>query len=367
MSLPAAKGALKGRLRRATRNLPLVKSVRLARRRRQIDMASHQLSCVRALPPPPADAVVLVACMRDEALRLPDFLRHYRELGVTRFALIDNDSVDDTAALALNQPDVELFSTSSSFAANNSGMNWINALVRHYGLERWYLYVDLDEHLIYDGCEENDLPALTAHLDACGLWSLPAFMLDMYADRPIWQVHYRPRGRLIDACPFFDRDYEVDSDIGRCWGSRGHRIEYAGGPRHRLFSGGLKFPPTLAKVPLVKWTRDTLYLSPHEIHPRSGNFAPLRGCLLHFKFLSDFHDRAMSALEHGQHWNGSCEYRAYLAELKAKPNLRLSYEGTRRFVDSATLMQYGLITPIDWIRDAAGEQVQQPALRRAAQ
>ena len=45
--------------------------------------------------------IILVSTVRNEAIRMPYFLRYYRELGVNHFLFVDNDSSDgfmDTVA-----------------------------------------------------------------------------------------------------------------------------------------------------------------------------------------------------------------------------------------------------------------------------
>eukprot|EP01031_Cornospumella_fuschlensis_P042141 gene42141-51456_t len=63
-----------------------------------------------------------------EALRLPSTLDHHRRLGVDRFLVIDNGSVDGTVDYLTSQPDVHLFQTTESFAAANDGLHWGNAV-----------------------------------------------------------------------------------------------------------------------------------------------------------------------------------------------------------------------------------------------
>src|SRR5690606_14778872 len=100
--------AWRGRLKRGLRNTWGGVALRRLARQAGIRRAARELRPVKTLAPAAADAITLVACMRDEAIRLPDFLRHYRDLGVSRFILIDNHSRDGSRELALAAPDVEL-------------------------------------------------------------------------------------------------------------------------------------------------------------------------------------------------------------------------------------------------------------------
>ena len=43
---------------------------------------------------------VIVTIARDEMLRLPDYLRHHRAIGIRHFLIVDNGSTDRTAEVA---------------------------------------------------------------------------------------------------------------------------------------------------------------------------------------------------------------------------------------------------------------------------
>ena len=67
--------------------------------------------------------------VRDEVNRLPHLLAHHRRLGITRFFVVDNGSTDGSREFAQAQPDVHLFTTTTSYQAANLGIDWIVALL----------------------------------------------------------------------------------------------------------------------------------------------------------------------------------------------------------------------------------------------
>src|SRR5258705_2465086 len=87
--------------------------------------------------------ILLFARCRNEALRLPAFLRHYRGLGVDRFFIVDNDSSDGSIEYLAGQPDVQLFCTSRRYREARSGIDWLNALLRTFGVVAWCVTVDI--------------------------------------------------------------------------------------------------------------------------------------------------------------------------------------------------------------------------------
>ena len=278
--------------------------------------------------------------VRNEALRLPDNLRHHRALGVSRFFIVDNGSADGTLDYLLSQPDVHLFSTQESFAAGKFGMAWMNPLLDEYGDGHWTLTVDADELLIFPGFESVGLPRVTAHLDRLGARALFCMLLDMYADAPLKNIGYRAGDSLIAACPWFDpapyRTVQV-ADFPN--------LQVYGGVRERVFrfSGmAAPHPPTISKVPLVKWQKGMRFLNcTHALTPVA--LAQMTGALLHFKFLDDFYDRVRIEAGRGEHFAGGLEYKIYAELLARDPALNLRDAGSVRLESSRQLVELGLM------------------------
>jgi len=59
------------------------------------------------------DDIVVVSNVYNEALRLPYFLTYYRNPGVKKFFIVDNNSTDETAEILKNAPDVIYFQAAS--------------------------------------------------------------------------------------------------------------------------------------------------------------------------------------------------------------------------------------------------------------
>ena len=110
----------------------------------------HEFKCIeRKTGSIKANNILLFACLRNEMLRLPFFLAHYRRLGVDQFLLVDNGSDDGSVAFLQDQPDVSLWSANAGYKAARFGMDWLTALQWKHGSGHWCLTVDIDELLIY--------------------------------------------------------------------------------------------------------------------------------------------------------------------------------------------------------------------------
>jgi hypothetical protein len=323
------------------------------------------------------------AC-RNERLRLPAFLRHYRGLGVNRFFIIDNDSSDGTAEYLAGQPDVCLFATDARFHEANDGTDWLNALLVEYGVGCWCVTVDVDELLVYPGSEQAPLRTLTAYLDQRGCEALSCLLLDLYPAGPLNACSYNPDEDLLSAAPYFDIGPYDKSQFNLCPG-----VLIKGGMRARVFYPefrarrlGAKIfdtmlyrvalrapllrdnkwlnaqrrpsPPCLTKVPLVRWDKDSKYL--HCTHWISRKIvAQETGSLLHFKFLHDFHSRSIEEAARGEHYDGATEYRRYAERLRQNPDMSLMYEESTRFEGTTQLVGLGLMQDTEhWASARAG-------------
>lgn len=330
----------------------------------------------------------LFCIVQNEELRLPDFLRHYRQLGVARFFFVDNNSTDDTAKFLATQNDVHVFSAAGSFLGAGFGVDWHNQLLKTYGSDHWCVIADADELFVYPDCEAVSLPQFCARLETCGYTALQAVLLDMYSDKPMANLGYHSGDALLQACPYFDRDYQFVKRHGLPWQSPPFpAVEPIGGPRSRLFfpqqyhasgwrrfaikslfrlfkpladrgwlhSGQIPHPePQLFKIPLIKWQPDFTMITPHRMN--KVPLAQASGALLHFKFLDDFAARTVAAIKHGQHYGGNIEYQRYGALLSSNPTLTFMYAGSQRYKSSQDLVRAGIIQPLGQDGDADNEE-----------
>lgn len=274
-------------------------------------------------------------------LRLPYFIRFYREMGASLFVMADNESCDGTTEYLAEQPDVLLFRASGRYSDSRCGVDWLNRLLRQFGRDRWCLTVDADELLVFPHCERLDLAALTRHLEANGANALPTFLLDMYPRVPIRDLRYEAGAPFVSACPYFDATgYLEHETVGP-----GRRLPARGGPRYRLFWKGHERenpPPFLVKFPLVRWSDDQGYeVSTHVVaDARPGE---VTGALLHFKFLDDFIARAETEAARREHFNGASQYAAYWDVVSADPDACAFHAGSTRYAGSRQLLDLGLI------------------------
>lgn len=296
------------------------------------------------------DAILLFATLRNERVRLPYFLKYYRDLGIDHFLFVDNDSTDGSRDYLAAQPDVSLWTTPASYRKSRFGMDWIMSLLRAHGHNRWCLTVDVDEFLIYPFCETRPLRALTDWLDASSIRTFSAMMLDMYPQGPIQDQPYREGQNPFEIAQWFDSGnytFTRNWPYGNLW--------IQGGPRSRtFFASRPRQAPALNKIPLVRWDRSFAYVSStHMLLPRGLNLVYDRaggektsGCLLHAKFLDTFALKAQEEMARGEHYAESREYKAYLNGLAEQPDFWCKW--SERYINWRQLEILGLMSTGNW-------------------
>jgi len=297
------------------------------------------------------DAVLAFATVRNEMVRLPYFLEHYRGLGVGHFLFVDNGSDDGTTAFLAGQPDVSLWSTTQSYRLARFGMDWLGWLQWQFGDGHWCLTVDADELLIYPKFEERDLKALTSWLDDQGQASFGALMLDLYPKGPLNDACYLSGDDPVKTLAWFDAD-NYRSQLHRYYGN----LWVQGGVRERVFfADEPTHAPTLNKTPLVRWSWRYAYVSSthqilpaklHDVFDFEGN-SKASGVLLHTKFLPDIGAKSSEELRRGQHFQNTSLYQGYHQQLTENPNLW--YEGSCRYKGPEQLVELGLMSKGRWV------------------
>ena len=294
--------------------------------------------------------ILLFCTLRNERIRLPYFLKYYRDLGVAHFFFVDNGSDDGSREYLAQQEDASVWTTQASYKRARFGVDWLNALKRRYAHEHWVLVVDVDEFFVYPFCDTRPLPALTDWLDASAIKSFSAMLLDMYPKGPVDAVPYTEGQDPFEiACWFDPGNYTIQ---------RNHKFRnlwIQGGPRARVFfADNPARAPALNKIPLVKWHRQNAFISStHTLLPRGLNRTydewggeKASGCLLHAKFLHTFVEKSAEELERRQHYGASREYKAYNEGLNEDRELWCKW--SERYINWRQLEILGLMSKGNW-------------------
>ena len=328
---------------------------------------------VGALPDPAPGEIVGIVVARNEALRLGAAIRHARQLGVGPILVVDNLSDDATREAAAQYPRVHVVEAPGNFAAANFGIDWANALLDRFARGHWVLLFDADEMLVFPGSDEPaSLPRLCAHLDGLGSEGLVTVMLDLFPREPLHATRYQPDQGLLDAAPWFEpprlrREGAPDAPYIATYGGIRERLFFPEADparparflHQKLYNLGWRLPalrradwftrlaprrsPNLTKLPLLRWREGSAFRTNHSVAPLNLVADQPSGVLLHFKFLQDFHARVLDAVARDAHYNGSAEYRRYLAALKRDPDFTLHGPRSLRYAGPDQLAELGLL------------------------
>jgi hypothetical protein len=290
----------------------------------------------KEIPSNPGE-IRLFTMARNEALRLPYFLKYYFERGVDRIFFIDNDSTDGTAELALDCQNVHVYQTKESF---KNYYNWTEHLLRRYGCNHWCVAVDLDEFFIYPHSEKINIPEFIEFLEQHQHSAVYCLLLDMYSGSDISDVSYKVGEDPLNYIPYFDPDFSKEErlfyDIK--FKRKFRTIRLGGGMRKRVFD----IDPNCTKVPLFKFTRKISTAA--GMHAVDGaRVSNIFGVVLHFKYLQDFVGRTFEEAERQEHASGAFLYKKMAEKLKSQTSGSFYYKGSVKFKGSDQLTNMGLM------------------------
>lgn len=335
--------------------MSLLQSYRMRLRRKRVKIRAYRKHFSLRPVANRTDAIkpgdILLFCtLRDEMVRLPYFMQYYRDLGVSHFLMVDNDSRDGGREYLASQSDVSIWTTRASYKGARFGVDWLNWLQHKYAHDHWTLVVDPDELFVYPFCDTRPIRALTDWLDVSQVRSFGAMLLDMYPKGRLDAVPYKQGQNPIEIASWFDPgNYTIEKNpfYGNLW--------IQGGPRARVFfPDAPKKAPALNKIPLVKWNKRYAYVSStHMLLPRGLNLVydewggeQASGVLLHAKFIDTLTGKAEEELERKQHYSSGTEYAAYAERLCENPELWCKW--SEKYINWRQLEILGLMSKGNW-------------------
>ncbi|MEP7457081.1 glycosyltransferase family 2 protein [Phyllobacterium sp. SB3] len=276
----------------------------------QLELGMHQIASAAAGYD--AKDIAVVVPVRNERKYLGSFLRHYRNLGVKRFIFIDDQSTDGTIEFLSAQNDVDVWRSTVRYSDAKRSILWREWIFNHYGQNRWYLNLDVDEYLVYQDCDKRPLIDVVKYLEKEKHYRMAAPMIDFYSGQHAAAI------LSDDILPWeianqFDASGYVIRQSSSGWSIKG-------GVRGRKF--GLE--NQLIKYPLTYWDSEcSLADGIHKPFPLKRNFSPIYGVMLHFKFFSDLKPKIEIAVADGQYFSNAAEYKIIAKALSDAPDLEL--------------------------------------------
>lgn len=271
---------------------------------------------------------IVICVVRNEIERMHVFLEHYRQIGISKFAIIDNDSTDGTAGYLKNQKDVDLYQIRDKYQSY-ARIGWINRMISCYGTSHWYIVVDSDELLAWPGMERSCIQDVIKYLDKRNMTRARGLMVDMYPKKSEWKSDKTFKEAFLK-CKYFDRDtyYHEEAD---------ELYLLCGGPRKRK----LGMDPWLTKYPLFRLRKREILSNSHALFPYNNKKIPCLFAILHYKFLTKKdYEKVKLYAEEGNYINGSAEYKIYeQKQNESEDNFNFYYDKSVEYRSSQDLAE----------------------------
>ncbi|BCJ93406.1 hypothetical protein acsn021_09750 [Anaerocolumna cellulosilytica] len=283
--------------------------------------------------------VIVICLIKNDINRIADFLEHYRAIGITHFAFIDNMSSDGTREFLIAQEDVNVYYTEVTYTTHNRE-GWMNRIYAYFGQKHWYLCVDSDELFVYMDCENNCIQDFMKDIKNKSMKRVRALMLDMYSPNDLFAFGDKNRDSMRDY-RYFDKEGYVPVSS--------YRLDLIhGGPRTRVFSRyNEDFNCTLTKYPLFFYTEGDFQGCSHYQFPYSRNCnTPCYSVLLHYKFMISDMTKYKERVIAGNYANGSLEYKTYLGAIHGEKKVNFMSEMTEKYCGSSTLKKHRLLEEV---------------------
>ena len=281
------------------------------------------------------DEVRLFSVVKNEILRISNFLDYYRSLGVKRFFIVDNNSSDGTFEYLAEQTDVHVFATNESFYFEKQ---WIESLLEKYGQGHWCMLSDADEMFTYPLQEKVSLQDLCSYLDSSGYNAVDSLLIDLYANAPMSESHYVSGENPLKTFKYFDKDSHTETTSKKIINNNSGAKAYRGGVQKRVFNRNYQ----LNKVCLFKMDEDIELVTNGHHYLRNACISPIRGAVLHFKFASDLLKRAEIMKEDEEYY--SMHYTKYYRVLSDLPEINLYNDDSCQYLGSQQLIDLGIMT-----------------------
>lgn len=290
----------------------------------------------------------LLAILRNEIYFLPEFLAHYRKLGIERFIFLNDRSDDGSLEYLLQQPDTVVVESDRTYGAtvempqNRPGETmqhrilylWRGMLHDMFAQDRWALQVDLDEFVqLPDGMTFQNLVTRVEKQRARVVWGV---MLDVYP-KSIAALAEQENANQLDASAtwYFDGEQHL-----RLRQNKKPRLIYPGARARLYHTHGvnklcrdlgvpLNHPiiqvlkriipgakvrgyNAIWKSTLIKWNDISFFKSSHRTNlPASSDYLlPIQ----HFRFAGPLPRKVQLGILEQSYYRGSLDHRL-LAEL----------------------------------------------------
>ena len=257
--------------------------------------------------------LVVVSVVRNEMVLLPQFLNHYRDMGVKCFIFVDNCSDDGTREFLVSQTDAIVYASDTEYKHSHYGVSWQQAVLGNHCVGKWVLLADADEFLVYENSESVPLTGFVEDIESAGDDGVLIYMIDMYPYGDLDDASFE-KGNVFDVAKYFDKDALIELRFGG--GMYSNSRNFVNGLRHRLAPSRINAYVS-QKYALFKY-QPWIRLSEGVHYTANMTVSKTHAFFAHFKYHAGFKEKVELEVRRKQHFNGAEEYHKYasmIAEL----------------------------------------------------
>ncbi|MSM40066.1 MAG: hypothetical protein GJT30_10650 [Geobacter sp.] len=285
------------------------------------------------------DELIVVCVVRNGAYYVKSFIDYYTDIGVKHIVLLDNNSVDNTVAIARKYDNVTILKTKLPYRTYAHGFKAY--LLNRFSRNTWCLCVDIDEFFDYPHSDRLSINMFLKYLNGNSCNAVMAQMLDMFSGQPLFDP---PSGQKFARSDY--RYYDI-SAIKKDMISdniAGLKIPvHYNGVRQQVFDLDVI---CLSKMCLLKrdGRLDTDTFNSHFVE-KGYQLADVTCLLYHYKFTDEFSEIVKNALIEQNYWQNSKEYLAYHKISTGNPGKSLKQLSNKpvELRNISELMQSGFI------------------------
>lgn len=298
------------------------------------------------------DKLTVFSYFKDEMFFCEAFFRHYRDLGVEQFLIIDDNSTDGTQDFLRAQSDCVVLASSVPYGefikyrrldgrikVSRAGVAFKSLVQSLFFHEKFSIYVDADEFLILPPGVRSIREVLTA-LGAEGRAAIVGPMVEFFAPaiHADGAIGVPPASleELLEECCFFETTPLVELAGNGRYTLRGPSKTEALFARYGLAltraSGvGKKHAIAHQKTPILYHSDTHFRLGSHRVNVPVSDTIMLP--LIHFVYTRNFIGKVNRAVSWGSHVDGGLKYKRYrdLFDKMAAQNASMLTDASRKY------------------------------------